>query len=341
MKITIVDVAKKANVSVATVSRVMNGNYPVKAETKKRVLEVVEELNYIPNMQARELTQQKSATIGVVVPSINNMFFPEVINGIESSLKLNSLSLILACSNNDNEEEKLCVNNLLSRNVSGIIVIDPNTDNVKSNFYNNISKQTPIVFVNGHSVSTNISSVINDEAMGASMALNYLLENNHKDILFVRGKDSYSYDVKEKVYKETMNDLNCFNPKNIINIGNGNSGETVDNTINIFLDILKTSSATAVFACNDLMAVGVLNACKKLNLDVPKDLSIIGYDNIDLSKFVEPKLTTIDQNMFLLGTNAAMLLLEKVELDNSYSKRIILINSLIERDTVVPLQNKS
>lgn len=337
MKITIVDVAKKANVSVATVSRVMNGNYPVKAETKKRVLEVVNELNYIPNMQARELTQQKSATIGVVVPSINNMFFPEVIRGIESNLKLNSLSLVLACSNNDVEDEKLCVNNLLSRNVSGIIVIDPNTDNINSKFYHNISKQTPIVFVNGHSVSANISSVINDEAMGASMALNYLLENNHKDILFVRGKDSYSYDVKEKVYKETMKELHNFKTENIINIGDGNSNETVDNTVNIFLDILKTSSATAVFACNDLMAVGVLNACKKLNLHVPNDLSIIGFDNIALSKFVEPKLTTIDQNMFLLGTNAATLLLEKIESDNSSSKRVILINSLIERDTVSPI----
>src|SRR5471030_253492 len=115
MKITIVDVAKKANVSVATVSRVTSGNYPVKAETKKRVLEVIEELKYIPNMQARELTQQKSSTIGVVVPSINNMFFPEVINGIESILKLNSLSLVLACSNN-HEEERFCVNNLLYRN---------------------------------------------------------------------------------------------------------------------------------------------------------------------------------------------------------------------------------
>lgn len=334
MKLTIVDVAKKANVSVATVSRVMNGNYPVKAETKKRVLEVVKELNYIPNMQARELTQKKSATIGVVVPSINNMFFPEVIKGIESNLKLNSLSLILASSNNDAGEEKLCVNNLLSRNVSGIIVIDPNTNNIKSKFYHIISKQTPIVFVNGHSVSANISSVVNDEAMGASMALNYLLENNHKDILFVRGKDSYSYDIKEKVYKEMMTDLNCFKPKNIINIGNGNSSETVDNTIYTFLDILKTSSATAVFACNDLMAVGVLNACKKLNIAVPRHLSVIGYDNIDLSKFVEPKLTTIDQNMLLLGTNAATLLLEKIESDNSSSKRIILINSLIERDTV-------
>jgi LacI family transcriptional regulator len=340
MKLTIVDVAKKANVSVATVSRVMNGNYPVKAETKQRVLEVIEELNYIPNMQARELTQKKSATIGVVVPSINNMFFPEVITGIETSLKLNSLSLVLACSNNDSEEEKLCVNNLLSRNVSGIIIIDPNAENVESKFYHSISKQTPVVFVNGPSVSSNISSVINDEAMGANMALHHLLENNHKDILFVRGKDSYSYDVKEKVYKTTMEGLNNFNPKNIINIGNGNSSETVDNTVNIFLEVLKKSSATAVLACNDLMAVGVLNACKKLNLDVPKDLSIIGFDNIDLSKFVEPKLTTIDQNMFLLGTNAATLLLEKIEFDNSYSKRIILINSLVERDTIAKLDVK-
>lgn len=336
MKLTIVDVAKKANVSVATVSRVMNGNYPVKEETKKRVLEVIEELKYIPNMQARELTQQKSSTIGVVVPSINNMFFPEVINGIESNLKLNSLSLVLVCSNNDKEEEKSCINNLLSRNVSGIIVIDPNTDNIKSEFYHNISKQTPLVFVNGHAVSANISSVVNDEATGASMALNYLVKNNHKDILFVRGKDSYSYDIKEKVYKETMESLNNFKKENIINIGNGNSSETVDNTLNMFIDTLKNSSATAVFACNDLMAVGVLNACKKLNLDVPSDLSIIGYDNIDLSKFVEPKLTTIDQNMFHLGTNAATLLLEKIEYDNSHSKRIILTNSLIERDTVGP-----
>jgi LacI family transcriptional regulator len=334
MKLTIVDVAKKANVSVATVSRVMNGNYPVKEETKRRVLEVIEELNYIPNMQARELTQQKSATIGVVVPSINNMFFPEVINGIENSLKVQSLSLVLACSNNNMDEEKLCINNLLSRNVSGIIVIDPNTGNIKSKFYNSISKLTPLVFVNGYSTSASISSVVNDEAMGANMAIDYLLENNHKDILLVRGKDSYSYDIKEKVYIEKMEKINAFNSKNIINIGNGNSSETVDNTINKFIEILKTTSATAVLACNDLMAVGVLNACKKLNIDVPGKLSIIGFDNIDLSKFVEPKLTTIDQNMFLLGTNAATLLLEKIEYDNSCSKRIILMNSLIERDTV-------
>ena len=192
MKITIQDVAKKAEVSVATVSRVLNGNYPVKAETKEKVQKVIKELNFIPNIQARELTRQKSTAIGVVLPSINNMFFPEVIKGIESKLKENSFSIILTCTNNDKLEEQACIHNLLSRNVSGIIVIDPNTDNIKDKFYNPISKQLPLVFVNGYSITSNISSVSNDESMGASMALNYILENNHKDILFVRGKDSYS-----------------------------------------------------------------------------------------------------------------------------------------------------
>ncbi len=335
MKITIQDVAEKANVSVATVSRVMNGNYPVKTETRETVLKVIKELNYIPNMQARELTKQKSTTIGVVVPSINNMFFTELVYGIENELKTNSLSIILACTNGDSDEEQKCVNNLISRNVSGIIVAGPGTENIKAKFYDNISHKIPLVFINSEYMDSNISYVSNDEASGAKIALNYLLDNNHKDILFVRGKDSYSYDIKEKIYKEIM--AKNFDSSKIINIGNGNTSDTVDNTMNIFLDILNNSSSTAVFACNDLMAVGVLNACKKLGIKVPNEISIIGYDNIPLSKFVEPKLTTMDQNMFFLGANAAQLLVEKIDCDNKFSKRIILNNSLVERETVISI----
>ncbi|WP_428817385.1 LacI family DNA-binding transcriptional regulator [Clostridium butyricum] len=335
MKITIQDVAEKANVSVATVSRVMNGNYPVKAETRETVLKVIKELNYIPNMQARELTKQKSTTIGVVVPSINNMFFTELVYGIENELKTNFLSIILACTNGDSDEEQKCVNNLISRNVSGIIVAGPGTENIKAKFYDNISHKIPLVFINSEYMDSNISYVANDEASGAKIALKYLLDNNHKDILFVKGKDSYSYDIKEKIYKEIM--AKNFDSSKIINIGNGNTSDTVDNTMNIFLDILNNRSSTAVFACNDLMAVGVLNACKKLGIKVPNEISIIGYDNIPLSKFVEPKLTTMDQNMFFLGANAAQLLVEKINCDNKFSKRIILNNSLVERETVISI----
>lgn len=334
MKVTIAEVAERAKVSVATVSRVMNGNYPVKAETKENVLKAIKELKYIPNMQARELTQQKSSIIGVVVPSISNMFFPTVIDGIDSALKSNSLSFILCCTNDDKNEEIKYVRELISRNVSGIIVISPNLENMNSKFYNDIGSQVPIVFVNGSSTSPNVSTVCNDEAIGARIALDYLLENNHKDILFIRGANSYSYDVKEECYTEFMKNIGNFKEENIINIGSGNSSETVSNTTSILLDILQSTKATAIFACNDLMGVGAINACKRLNINVPKDMSIIGFDNIELCKIIEPNLTTIDQNMSLLGENAASLLLEKINTNNEYSKNIILNNTLVKRDTV-------
>lgn len=334
MRITIVDVAKKANVSVATVSRVMNGNYPVKASTKEAVLKAIKELKYIPNIQAREFTMQQSTIIGVIAPSINNMFFPEVINGIETHLKSTALSLVLSCTNNDKDEEIRSVNNFLSRNVAGIIIIDPNTDNIKSKYYDDIAKKVPIVFVNGYVKETTISNVCNDEFLGSKIALEYLFKNNHRDILFLRGKDSYSYDVKEEIYINSMENINLFKKENIINVGDGNSRKTVENTTTLMLDVLKENKATAIFASNDLMAVGALNACKKLNISVPDDMSIIGFDNIDLCKYVEPKLTTIDQNMFLLGANASILLLEKISSNNKYDKKVLLNNFLVERDTV-------
>lgn len=339
MKVTIAEVAERANVSVATVSRVMNGNYPVKAETKEIVLKAIKELKYIPNMQARELTQQRSSIIGVVVPSISNMFFPAVIDGIDSVLKSNSLSFILCCTNDNKNEEIKHVRELISRNVSGIIVISPNFENVKSKFYDDIGSQVPTVFVNGSSTSPNVSTVCNDEAIGARIALDYLMKNNHKDILFIRGTNSYSYDIKEECYTEFMNNIGNFKEENIINIGSGNSSETVSNTTSILLDVLQSTKATAIFACNDLMGVGAINACKRLNINVPTDMSIIGFDNIELCKFIEPNLTTIDQNMSLLGENAASLLLEKINSNNEYSKNIILNNTLIKRETVATLSD--
>lgn len=335
MKLTISDVAKKCGVSVATVSRVMNGNYPVKAETKAKVLKVIKELNYIPNIQAKEFNKQKSTTVGVVVPSINNMFFTDVVYSIENHLKANGYSIILCCSNDNDEDEISSVENLVSRNVSGIIVITPNTNNINSGFYDRISNKLPIVFINGCNNILNISSISNDEKDGALIALRYLLENNHKSILFVRGNNSYSYDTKEASYIEFMKNIKNFSHKNIINIGEGNITETVDNTTEKLIDILiDRKDITAIFACNDFMALGAINACKRLNLNIPKDISIIGYDNILLSKLITPKLTTIDQNMALLGTNASMLLLEKISCDNKISKRIILNNHIVIRETV-------
>ena len=326
MKTTIVDVAKACNVSVATVSRVINGNYPVKEETKEKVLKVIEELQYQPNTQARDLIKKQSSTIGVVVPSISNMFFTNVINGIESYFEKSDYSIFLCITEHDKDKEISRISDLISRNVAGIIVVDPGIDK--------IARFIPMVFVNRYSESSHISSVYNDQENGSRLAIDYLLSKSHKNIAFIRGDNSYSYDIKEKVYKEMMKDINNFKEEFIVNIGHGNSIQTVNKTMEKGIKLLSLNKdVTGVFACNDLMAIGIMNACKKLNINIPKDLSIVGYDNIELSEMIEPKLTTIDQNMFLLGKNSAILLNEKIENNNKYSKSIVLNNHLIKRDT--------
>ena len=332
MSVTIQDVAKQAEVSVATVSRVMNGNYPVKQETKERVLAVIKELNYIPNMQARELTTQQSTTIGVIVPSINNMFFTEIVNGIDKYIGESNYSLMLTSSHGKAEQEQKCISDFLARNVLGIIIVTPNIENIENKYYETIANKIPIVFVNFKSNIKGISSIYNDEEEGAKKALEFLYKNKHRKIMFVRGEDSYSYDIKEKVYREFMSSRGVLNEKYIINIGKGNSSKTVDNTCEIFLDNIN-KEITAVFACNDLMAVGIINGCKKKGIDVPKDISIIGFDNIPLSKFIEPKLTTVDQNMFDLGNSAIKILLDNVS-NNNKCENISLGNKIIIRETV-------
>lgn len=334
MKITIVDVAKRANVSVATVSRVMNNNYPVSSKTKANVQKVIKELNFIPNLQASEVKKRKTKTIGVIVPSVENMFFPEVINGIEQYLIQKSYTLLLSFSKNNIEKEQECVRNLLSRNVAGMIVADVNTTNVESGFYDDLGKSTPIIFINGECDKEGFSHVLCDERDGAMKALHALWEKGHRDIYFIRGGSSYSYDVKESAYKEFLRNNNQSSKEHIVYVGEGNSNQVIDVTHSIMSEKIRKEGCSAAFCCNDLMAIGVLNACKEANINVPEAFSIIGFDNIILSKLVDPKITTIDQNMFELGNQAAKLVLETIHEEQHISKKIVLNATFVPRETL-------
>ncbi|WP_196593041.1 LacI family DNA-binding transcriptional regulator [Pectinatus sottacetonis] len=334
---TIIDVAKKAGVSVATVSRVVNGNYPVKEETKKRVIKAIEELHYVQNIQARELNTRQSTTIGVVVPSLFNMFFAEVFDGIEEYIKHYNYSMLITCAKDNAVKEKQCMQELLSRNVCGIINISPNTYAVEAPFYDQIAQRVPLVFINSYVKRPGISYVSNNEGAGTKLALEHLLQLGHREILFVRGMSSDSYEIKEEIYRKMMAQYNI--RPYILNIGEGNVEKTVDNAMEKVMMAIKSGrKITAIFACNDLMAVGAVNGCHRLQVKVPEDISVMGFDNIAISRFVEPKLTTIDQNMSLLGQSATALLLEKIEADNKSSDEIILENTLIKRDTTAPVK---
>ncbi|MDY4416136.1 LacI family DNA-binding transcriptional regulator [Selenomonas sp.] len=330
-KATIVDVAKRAGVSVATVSRVVNANYPVKEETRKKVQEAIEALDYVPNVQARELNTQRSSTIGVVVPGLYNMFFAQVIDGIEDYVRQDDYSLLLNCAQNDPKQEMKCITALVARNVSGIIVISPNTAHIKESFYAQLVRRTPLVFINAYHYIPDVSYVGNDEALGTQEALHHLQGLGHERILFVRGEKSDSYQIKEDTFRVAMRGRGIDPDRYIINIGEGNSVETVDDTADRLMNVLPKTDATAVFCCNDLMGVGALNAANALGIRVPDDLSVMGFDNIALSRYVSPKLTTMDQNMFRLGSNAAQLLIERIE--TGQTKRVTLDNTLIARES--------
>lgn len=334
---TIVDVAKKAQVSVATVSRVVNGNYPVKDSTRRKVLSAIDELKYVPNIQARELNTRRSSIIGVIVPSLFNTFFAEVINGIESFATMSGYSLILTYTKDDPFCEKKCMNELLMRNVSGIINVSPNTEQVESDFFDQLAERVPLVFINAYIKRPSISYVYNDERIGAKIALEYLISLGHRNILFVRGQRSDSYEFKQDVYTSLMKKASLFNPDNILTISGGNSLDTVELTVNKILDVLpQRQDVTAVMCCNDLMGIGTVNACRRLGISVPGDISVMGFDNVSLSHFIEPKLTTMDQNMMTLGWTAASLLMEKIASDNRTSRQVVLQNTLVLRDTTAP-----
>lgn len=331
---TIIDVAKKAQVSVATVSRVVNGNYPVKDSTRRKVLEAIRDLKYIPNIQARELNTQRSSIIGIIVPSLFNTFFAEVVNGIESFTASSGYSLLLTYTKDNPISEKRCMNELLMRNVSGIINISPNTEKVASDFFDQIAERMPMVFINSYVKRPAISYVNNDERIGTKIALECLISLGHKNICFIRGDRSDSYEFKQNAYEEIMRKMHNFREDYILNIGAGNSIETVELTAEKVVETLQEKKEiTAIFSCNDLMGIGAVNGCHRLGIKVPQDMSVMGFDNILLSNFIEPKLTTMDQNMMTLGWTAASLLMEKIANENKTSRQVVLQNTLVLRDT--------
>lgn len=336
MGITINDVAKEAGVSISTVSRVLNGNYPVKKETREKVEVAIKKLNFQPNPIARSLVSKKTMSIGVVVPSITNMYFTEVIEGIERYCFNKEYDVYLSVTNGDYKHEKKMIDKFLEKYVDGIIVVDPQTKNIKNGYIQAIAKKIPLVCINGYHENIEINFIISDEKKGTKDAIQYLYELGHKKIAFVRGENSYSYDIKEAIYYDYVNKSN--QKPIIINVKDGNSIDVVENTKQKIINLHNNEyiigrDITAFFTCNDLMAVGTLNGCIELNLKVPDDISVIGFDNIILSQMTSPKITTVDQNMRLLGERAAKVILDLI-CDNRMNYLKIFIDTfLIKRES--------
>ena len=329
MEITIHDVAKEAGVSIATVSRAINNNYPVKDETREKIERAIDKLGYVPNEIARSLILKSTSSIGIVVPGITNLFFSTIVEEINSILISRGFTMSLYSTEGNPDIEKRVIESITSRNMAGIIAIDPSIENLDNNYFQDLCKEIPTIIINGNTDKYGDNFVSYDEQAGAKEAFDYLLALGHKKISFVRGDRSLSYDLKESVYRQFIKD-NKLDYENIVYVGMGNSLEVIEKTEDICEKLLKTKNmGTAVFACNDLMAVGVLNACNKLKIKVPRDISIVGFDNTLLANITHPKLTTVDLKMKKVGKAAAKELVRMIKGKNVKIDKVIYDTELI------------
>ncbi|WP_027632476.1 LacI family DNA-binding transcriptional regulator [Clostridium hydrogeniformans] len=335
---TINDVAKEAGVSITTVSRVLNNNYPVKKETREKIEKAIEKLNYRPNTMARSLITKKTGVIGVVVPGLTNLFFPTVVEAIEEYIDKEGYSIMLCHSKGDSKRECEIIEGLLSKRVDGIIAIDPSYENLKSGYLGKVCATVPTILVNGSPEGFKGNFVSYDEKVGTLEAFDYLYELGHRKIAFIRGDNSFSYDLKENVYKEFLKDRNI-DYLEIIKVGQANSLGVIDKSGDIIRDKIKESEPTAIFCCNDLIALSTMKVCSDLNLEIPRDISIIGFDNTLISNIMSPKLTTVDQGMVESGQRAAMELMDLFDKDIRRNKKIIIDTNLIIRESTGKVRN--
>lgn len=333
MSKTIYDIARLSGVSVSTVSRVLNNNYPVSRETREKVERVVEAYGFTPNAIAKSLITKTTFNLGVVVPGITNLFFPSVVEEIQRNLADKGFIISLFTTEGNPEIEKSVINSIISRRMDGIFIIDPSVENLENGYLSGVSRSTPTILIHGKTDRTSLNFISYNEEAGTREALNYLKDLGHEEILFIRGDKSLSYDLREEIY-EAFIEENGLKYSRVMFVGKGNTAGVVSETESRIRSwVFEGMDATAVLACNDLMAVGALNGLIKEGVRVPEDVSIIGFDNTLVSEISNPGLTTIDIDVKYIGEKAAQNMMNMIRNKVMKMDRVLFNTRLIYRES--------
>ncbi|MGV3464769.1 MAG: catabolite control protein A [Heyndrickxia sp.] len=326
MNITIYDVAREANVSMATVSRVVNGNPNVKPATRKKVLEVIERLGYRPNAVARGLASKKTTTVGVIIPDISNIFFAELARGIEDIATMYKYNIILSNSDQNKEKELHLLNTMLGKQVDGIVFMGGNiTEEHVAEFERS---PVPIVLAGSIEPFDKIPSVNIDYKQAAYDAINEFIDRGHKNIAILIGPlhDPINKELKLEGYKEALKNAGIpFNEELVIE-----GDYTYDSGIEAWQKLNEQKiKPTAIFAGNDEMALGVVHGAQDDGIVIPEQLEVITSDNTRLALMVRPQLTSVIQPLYDIGA-VAMRLLTKYMNKEKVTENIVILPHRIE-----------
>ncbi|MFZ5968157.1 MAG: LacI family DNA-binding transcriptional regulator [Bacillota bacterium] len=334
MTVTIKDVAKKAGVSISTVSRVINNSKPVSNEIRQKVLEVIDDTGYTPNPVARSLVMKKSQLIGVIVPDISNFFIGEILNGIEEIGKMYNYDILLCNTNGELDQEIRYLKLLKTKQVEGIIFMTWNLHEKISKFIS--ESQLPIVLINRNIGNLDVPSVSIDNFQAAYEMTKYLLDIGHRSIALIRNtKDQDAFGVEQcKGYKKALEEYGIEPNEKLIQYGHYKLDHAYD-IVKAFIE--QKILPTAIFATSDMMAIGAVNCLLDHGYRVPEDVSVVGFNDVKFASIFRPNLTTIKQPIYDIGAVAIRLIIKKTNNEDTGENIITLPHELVVRQSSAPI----
>ncbi len=337
MPVTIKDVARESGVNISTVSRALNDEYGVHPETRELVLAVAGRLKYRPNRVARGLVTGRSNTLALIVSDIRNPFFAEVARGAEDAARTAHCDLVLCNSDLDAHKQIEYVHSLLEKRVDGILM---NSVAVLSRAQQkDLAKvPVPIVLLNRAASRKTFSTVCADNEAGGDMAARYLVNLGHREIAHITGPLHHgNLTGRAHGFRKALASMDGI-PEAVVLHGEN----TFHGGYELTRQLLRAErKVTAIFAANDVMAFGAARAIYESGLRIPEDLSLIGFDNLELSSVIHPPLTTIDQPKYALGKAAVEILLRlAVKGSDRTPEHRVLGVRLMERQSCQPLKSE-
>jgi LacI family transcriptional regulator len=322
----IYDIAKRSGVSIATVSRVLNGSEKVSPKTREKVLKVMQQEAYTPNIFARGLGLNSIKMIGILCTDVSDTFYAKAVSLVEGLLRQNGFDALLCCTGNELENKKKSLDLLLKKRVDAVILIGSafkeNTDN---SHIENAAKQVPVIIINGLVELPNTYCVLCDERTAVSQNVQLLHKQGYNDILYLYDVLTYSGCIKISGYKDGLQKCNLpFQESLMVKVP-----KSIDEVAAKVTELLSAGlKFSAVMASEDLLAIGALKALQKCNLTMP----VIGFNNSILAQCSSPALTTVDNMLDTLCPTAVHILIDILE-NKTVPQKIVISSKLIERDT--------
>ena len=321
-------IARAAHVSIATVSRTINNIPTVNPEIAKRVWEVIDELDYFPNTQARALVSGRSKLFGLIVSEITNPFFPELIQGFEDIAVAHGYEILVSSTNYDPKRMSHCIRRMLERKVEGVAVM---TFGIEEPLLDQLAKRkVPLVFIDIGPTRPGISLLKVDYHHGILQGVQHLTALGHRDIAFISGPLTLrSAQSRRAAFSDSLAECGlALNPAWIVE-----GDHTMEGGIASMERLLAGDRPTAVMCSNDMTAIGVLHKLYRAGLRVPDDLSVIGFDDIHISEVTIPPLTTVQMSRFELARAAVTALRTHVEQPQDSKREYSIQTDLIVRES--------